>query len=160
MAFGITGRKPSRKVSGVFSSLPKRERAIGKKPRGAARLSLMNKKQKQIVSHYFGVQHWYHSLSPNKNYKCKVAGVQKWPLCHRMRRQLPTAVDWYRPSVVGDAVKRRRLTVNRQRLGFPNKNPGGDSAGPRTPTTPPPPKGASGQQLVVKGMSPRSQWAL
>ena len=37
---------------------------------------------------------------------------------------------------------------------------GGDSAGPRTPTTPPPPPlGASGRQLVVKGMSPRSQRA-
>ena len=37
--------------------------------------------------------------------------------------------------------------------GFPG---GGDSAGPRTPTTPPPPPlGASGRQLVVKGMSPR-----
>ena len=36
---------------------------------------------------------------------------------------------------------------------------GGDSAGPRTPTRSPPPEGASGRQLVVKGMSPRSHRA-
>ena len=41
---------------------------------------------------------------------------------------------------------------------------GGDSAGPTLPgggvgRQLPPPQGASGQQLVVKGMNPRSQWA-
>ena len=36
---------------------------------------------------------------------------------------------------------------------------GGDSVGPRTPTTPPPPcPGASGQQLVAKGAGLRSPW--
>ena len=45
-------------------------------------------------------------------------------------------------------------------LQTPTPGGGGDSAGPRTPTTPPPPPlGASGRQLVVKGMSPRSQRA-
>ena len=29
---------------------------------------------------------------------------------------------------------------------FPTRGGGGDSAGPRTPTNPPPPQGASGQQ--------------
>ena len=32
---------------------------------------------------------------------------------------------------------------------------GGDSAAPRTPTTPPPPLGASDQQLVAKGVTLR-----
>ena len=36
---------------------------------------------------------------------------------------------------------------------------GGDSAAPRTPTTPPPPLGASGQQLVAKGVALRHPWA-
>ena len=40
---------------------------------------------------------------------------------------------------------------------------GGDSAGPRTPTTlappPPPPLGAFGQQLVAKGVALRRPWA-
>ena len=36
---------------------------------------------------------------------------------------------------------------------------GADSAGPRTPTTPPPPREALGQQLVAKGAALRSQWA-
>ena len=37
---------------------------------------------------------------------------------------------------------------------------GGGGATPRVPGPPPPPReGASGQQLVVKGMTPRSQWA-
>ena len=40
----------------------------------------------------------------------------------------------------------------------PQPGGGGDSAGPRTPTTPappPPPLGAFGQQLVAKGVAPR-----
>ena len=36
---------------------------------------------------------------------------------------------------------------------------GGDSAGPRMPTNPPPPLGASDQQLVAKGATLRSPWA-
>ena len=38
---------------------------------------------------------------------------------------------------------------------------GGDSAGPRTPSTPapPPPLGAFGQQLVAKGVALRRPWA-
>ena len=42
----------------------------------------------------------------------------------------------------------------------PGQHPGGgDSAGPRTPTTPPPPLGAFSQQLVAKGVAPRRPWA-
>ena len=36
---------------------------------------------------------------------------------------------------------------------------GGDSAGPRTPITPPPPLGAFGRQLVAKGVALRRPWA-
>ena len=36
---------------------------------------------------------------------------------------------------------------------------GADSAGLWTPTTPPPPQGASGQQLVAKGTGLKSLWA-
>ena len=39
---------------------------------------------------------------------------------------------------------------------------GGDSVGPRTPTIlapPPPPLGASGQELVAKGVALSSPWA-
>ena len=64
-------------------------------------------------------------------------------------------VQWWDVLLIGriDSVGRIDFRANH--------GGGGDSAAPRTPTPPPPPppQGASGGQLVVKGMSPRSQRA-
>ena len=51
------------------------------------------------------------------------------------------------------------ITAKRLTMRWPGGGGRGDYTAPRTPTTPPPPLGASGQRLVAKGVALRCPWA-